>query len=261
MRPVALLSLFSAACLPSLCTTSFASPPAGGNSFRVENRVTAEGSREPVSRSTTVFLDGLVYDMMQEPAETIIYDKAQRRFLLLDLRRRVQTEVAATEVTAFTRALQQRAEQQRDPFVKFLAAPRFEEQFDATSGELTLRSAWMSYRVETAPAPSQAISTEYREFSDALARLNTFLSPGARPPLPRLALNEALHRRGLVARKVVLTMPARSDPAAKRTAITSEHDWTPTLSDADRSRVAEVRQMLTDFRKIGFEQYRKQSKR
>jgi hypothetical protein len=252
MRPIGALSLVVACCWLAA---------ARGDDFRIENRVMPDGSKQPTSRSTTIFHEGLVYDLMQEPAEAIVYDKAQRRFLLLDLRRRVRTELPTSQVASFTQGLQQWAERQHDPFVRFLGAPKFEEQFDAATGELKLQSAWLSYRVQTKPAPSQAVAAQYREFSDGLARLNTLLSPGARPPLARLALNEALHRRGLMARQVVLTMSAKSGPTAQRTVISSEHDWTLTLSDADRSRVAEVQQMLAGFKQVGFDEYRQNAKR
>jgi hypothetical protein len=229
---------------------------AAGEDFKVENQVFLDRGEKPQSHSTTIFHDGLVYDYLDQPAEVIVFDSLGGRFTLLDTARRVRAELTAREVLAFTQQLQQRAEAHQDAFVKFLAAPRFDEKYDETSGELTLSSPWMTYRLLLARAPSRQIPQQYREFSDWYARLNTLLSPGSRPPFARLAVNAALASRQSTAREVHLTLNPEG-PSGNRTTIRSTHRLVRPLEQADLDRVAETDKSIKAFKPLGLEQYRR----
>ncbi len=227
--------------------------------FRVENEVFFGAGRKAHSRSTTIFHDSMVYDYLEDPAEVIVFDKQGGRFVLLDMVRRVRAELTTRKVLGFSQRLQRRAEAQQDPLIKFLAAPRFDEQFDEASGQLTLSSPWITYRLLLADAPSRTISQQYREFSDWYARLNTLLNPGAKPPLARLAVNAALARREATAREVHLTLtPKKTNPRASTT-IRSRHRMVRRLTKTDLDRVAETRQFMGIFKRVDFEQYRRES--
>jgi hypothetical protein len=231
-------------------------PSVASEDFRVENEVFLEGRKKADSRSTTIFRDGIVYDYLEEPPEVIVFDKPGGRFVLLETTRRVRTELTTQEVVAFTERLQKRAEALEDPFVKFLAAPQFEEQYDEASGELTLSSPWMTYRLLLADAESPAISQQYRESCDWYARLNTLLNPGSKPPFARLAVNAALAKREAIPRQVRLTLTPENGFPPKRTTIRSRHRLVRRLAQADLDRVAQTRQFMQIFKLVGFEQYR-----
>ena len=68
--------------------------------FRVDNTVFVEGQSQPQSQGVTIFHEGLVYDFLNEPAEVIVFDKAQRRFILLDIGRHVRSEISIDDVQA-----------------------------------------------------------------------------------------------------------------------------------------------------------------
>jgi hypothetical protein len=225
--------------------------------FRVENKVFFGSGKRADNRSTTIFRDGTVYDYLEEPAEVVVFDKRGGRFVLLDMARRVRAELTTEEVLAFTERLQHRAEAQQDPLMRFLAAPQLDEQFDAASGELTLSSPWVTYRLLLVDTQSQAISQQYREFSDWYARLNTLLSPGSKPPFARLAVNEALAKRQAVAREVHLTLTTKRGFPPTRTTIRSSHRLVRRLAEADLDRVAQTRQFMRIFQPVEFEQYRR----
>ena len=152
---------------------------------------------------------------MQQPQELIIYDKVNGRFDLLDLTRHVRAELTTGEITTFTQGLKQRAAGSQDPLIKFMATPTFEEQFDEASGELTLTSPWLIYRVHGQNIEDHEVVAQYREFSDWLVQLNPILSPGGRPPFARLAVNKALDTHNLIVRDVSLTTAPRKGPPAK----------------------------------------------
>ena len=160
--------------------------PAHGEDFRVDNAVYAGDQKEPSAESTTIFHDGVVYDFMKTPAETVVFDKTAGRFELLNLPRRTRTELTTAEVTAFLDQLQTLAAKSKDPLVRFLAEPKFEEHFADAAGELTLSSPLVNYRLVLSPESEPSVVEQYHEFCDWYARLNALLVPGSRPPFGRL---------------------------------------------------------------------------
>ncbi len=56
-----------------------------GEDFRVDNAVFAADKKEPISQSVTIFHDGIVYDCMKTPAETVVFDRMMKRFVLLNM--------------------------------------------------------------------------------------------------------------------------------------------------------------------------------
>lgn len=226
-----------------------------GEQFRIRNKVFAGGGQDPQVQTTTMFMDDMVYDFLEAPPEVTVFDKAGGRFVLLDLGRRVKTELSTERVAALATRLQQWARMQSDPYLRFLASPKFDETFDEHTGELTLSSAWLTYRASSVPARSEAAMRQYREFADWYCRLNTTINPGSRPPFARLELNAALARHGRLAREVVLTLRPKAGPVTKRITIRSEHEVTDGLKATDRSRIAQVEQFMAMFKPVSFEQY------
>ena len=96
----------------------------------------------------TIFHEGLVYDFLNEPAEVIVFDKAHRRFILLDISRHVRSEISTDDVQAFVNRVKQRLSGHPNPNIKWLADPSFEESFDRANSELTLKSPSITYRAQ-----------------------------------------------------------------------------------------------------------------
>jgi hypothetical protein len=235
--------------------------PAAGEDFRIDNKVYAEGRKEPMNVSTSIFQGGVLFDFMQQPEEITILDRDAKRFVLLDVRRKIRTELPLAAVTDFAERLKQKLEESDDPFVKFQVDPKFEEKFNPSTGELTLTSPWMTYRIQTQSAESREMAAQYREASDWLTRLNTVLNPGARLPSPRLLVNEALAKRDLMAREVHLTTTAKKSTPPKRIVVRSEHQLARQLTEADQTRVKQARQYAAEFRTVVFSEYRKPADR
>lgn len=231
----------------------------GGVEFRIENRVFVNNAKEPHAESTTIFLGGVVYDYLKKPAEITVFDPAHARFILLDTDRRVQTELSLEKVASFVEGLRRLADRWSDPFERFLGAPEFEERFDATSGELTLSSPWLTYRLTTIGADSAEVASQYREFSDWHARLNTLITPGARPPFARLLVNAALHQRQRLPTEVELVIRTGKMLPPRKTTIRGEHQWIRRLVESDRDRVAQTGEFMAIFRSIDFRQYQEKA--
>jgi hypothetical protein len=228
--------------------------------FRIENRVFVEGKKEPESRSLTLFHGEMVYDFMSEPSEVTIFDKVIGRFILLNMAHQMQTELSIAEVNAFAEKLKQLANKQKDPLSRFFADPKFEERFDATNGELSLTSPWVTYRVVTEVPKNPAVSTQYRKFSDWYTRLNAMLNPGSRPPLARLKVNEALARHQVVAREVTFTMTSVKNDVPQKTVLRSEHDFSPNLTTSDLDQIQHAREARGKFKLVHYNQYGKNRK-
>jgi len=229
---------------------------ARGDDFRIDNSAVVVGEKDPPSESTTIFCNGVVYDCMKSPAETVVFERAAGRFVLLNMKSRTRAELTTGELAAFSNRLQQLAARNSDPVLKFLAAPKFQERFDEATQELTLSSPWVTYRATLMPEADPAAIEQYHEFSDWYARLNTLLSPGSRPPFARLMLNAALAQRKAMPSQVMLTLaPSKSN----RTPITVEstHQIVRPLKPSDLDRVAQIRESMGKYKLVGFEHYRK----
>lgn len=229
---------------------------AGGQEFRIENAVYVGNSQDPVARSTTVFSGGRVYDFLNKPAEITVFDPAGGRFMLLDVSRKMRTELPTTRVQAFTARLRKWAAAQSDPALQFLADPQFVVRYDGPSGQLDLESRWMTYRVKTMAA-SEALADQYREFSDWYAQLNTMLNPGTRPPFGRLKLNELLHEHSRIPLEVLLETRSGHGLLARPTRVRTEHQLVDQLAEADRDRLAQTDQFLAMFQAVDFSEYQR----
>ncbi|OHB68096.1 MAG: hypothetical protein A2V70_07575 [Planctomycetes bacterium RBG_13_63_9] len=224
--------------------------------FRVDSSVFLGSRDKPVSESTTIFHGGAVYDYLKEPAEVVVFEKDQNRFVLLDSVRRVRAELTTKQVKAFTEQLRQRSDAAASPYLKFLLTPQFEEQLDEDSGDLTLRSQWITYRLALLTTASQAVATQYREFADWYVQLNAMLDPRSRPPFARLLVNAALGRRQTIAREVQVILASEKTLLPKQTTIHSKHQLIPEVAERDLDRIAQTRQFMQIFKPVSFQQYR-----
>ena len=222
--------------------------------FRVDNAVYAEGQSQPQSQGVTIFQKGVVYDFLNDPAETIIFDKTHRQFLLLDVNRRVRSQISMDDVQAFVNRAKQRLFGHSNPNVKWLADPTFDESFNAENLELTLKSPSMTYRA-VVQSTDPAIARQYHEFSDCYAQFNHVINPTKSwPPFPRMMLNDAIERYKGIAQEVHLSAALNpKDPPIK---VTSRHQLALQLDAADTKRIAEAREQLRTFRSVSFNDYR-----
>jgi hypothetical protein len=234
---------------------------ASGEDFRVNNEVFPNGQKEPANQSITIFHDGVVYDSMKSPAEIVVFEKTAGRFVLMNPASQTRTELTTADITTFVNQLQARAAnptaaKNPDPVVRFLADPKFQERYDESMGELTLTSPMVSYRLVLATGLGQTTVEQYRDFSDWYARLNTLLTPGARPPFGRLAVNEAVAKRKAIASQVILAV-ASGKASGRPTTIRTTHQIVRQLTQTDLDYVAKIRKMMTDFQPVSFDKYRK----
>jgi hypothetical protein len=230
-----------------------------GEDFRVDNAVFAGEKKEPISQSVTIFHEGIVYDCMTKPAETVVFDRLLKKFVLLNMENATRAELTTRDVSDFIARFQSRLrsmiEKKPDALIQFMADPKFEEKFDESAGKLTLSSPLVTYTLVLSPGQSDAPAGQYREFSDWYARLNLLLTPGALPPFARLTVNDAVAKRKAIASQVTLTITAPK--SGRRQTIRSTHRVVRPLTAADLQQVDRIKKAMTDFKPVDFEKYRK----
>ena len=236
----------------SLITFLAMAAVAQAEGFRIETRVYVGDEEQPVSETTTLFLDGVVYDFLAVPEQVAVFRKPgggkPGRFILLDPEHRIRTELTTDQLAGAMDKLRTWAARQTDPFLQFAAAPQFKETFEPESGKLVLTSFVENYQVDTAKTDHAAALAEYHDFLDWYTRLGTLLAAGP-PPEPRLRLNAALARYHVIPLKVELTRAGDKQP------VRAEHEFTWRLSREDMSRIDEVRESLAAYRAVSNDEF------
>ena len=232
------------------------SSPVLGEGFRVENQVFSEDEEEPISKSTTIFHEDLVYDYLESPKEITVFDRTSGRIILLDPVKKIRTELTTRNLETLAQKLRNWAGGQGDEFLRFSSQPAFEEDYDNSTGGLRLQSPWISYQVETTPPSRREILELYLEFCDWYALLNARLDPGSRPPFPRMQLNRVLAEQGRMPQEVQLTVRPKGDTfLAEEISARSQHHVVPHLLESDRTRIAQTDQFMAMFRPLPFNEY------
>jgi hypothetical protein len=251
----------NALCRSILACAAVASGVAGlaqratADDFRIETKMFVGKETEPASENLTLFRGSEVYDFLDKPSEITLFDRPRGRVILIDPVRRVKTEVKIERLTAFSDDLKTWCGRQSDPLLKFASEAKFDETLDESTGEMLFSSQFLTYRVQTIRADNEAIARQYREFSDYYARLNALTNPGAMPPFPRLAVNEALFRSRMIPEKVQLTIPSRSHFGGKPTTMRTEHAVNWRLLQTDLQKIDEAAEYLVTFTPLPLEKY------
>jgi hypothetical protein len=227
--------------------------------FRVESKIFEGNANRPVSEILTLFHDGKVYDLLSSPREITIFDLAEQRIVLLDPVTQRRTELKTDQLTDFVEQMRVRATQQTDakkvdPLLLFCAEPKFTET-NENNGWLNFASPLMTYRVRGTRSPNPADAQAYREFADYMARLQTRVKQGARPPFPRLFVNGELEGRGLRPDEVELTLREPNQPKAKPVVLRSKHKYESKLYPDDLKRIDEAVSNATSFKFLPLDDY------
>lgn len=233
--------------------------PAAADDFHIDNRMyyTPHDKREKPVETTTLFASGRVYDFMQAPDETIVFDPSQDLIVLLDPNRRMMTQITTGEVSTEITKLREAAQNHKSEAVREAAAAKFSETVDPQTGILKLANRWMRYEVETMPPKQPQVARQYAEFADWIAQLNSLLNPPS-PPFPRLALNRVLRQRQELPVKITLTITSEEKTTLgrpKEITIRSEHTILMELAKRDHERIEEAGRQMHTFEKVAFDEY------
>ena len=229
------------------------------------SRLDRSGKEPVLSRSITLFHNGRAYDYVEAAGEVVVFDKASKRFTVINAGHGVFTRVAFAELQAL---LKNRGPQTQEYIAElqatnapgaakaartlsFQLAPEFEQKFHERSGILTLRSRSLKYSVSTNGWEDADQVESYLQYADWTARLNYLLHPSAMFPEPRLALNREL--RSLKSRlPVVVQLDLRPDD---RMVLRAEHQFVRSLTEHDRSLIGEWDESLQQLQEVPLRRY------
>ncbi|MCY2962778.1 MAG: hypothetical protein NT069_03855 [Planctomycetota bacterium] len=221
--------------------------------YDVRAEAAAKGSRKqsvPVSRTTTLFHAGKVYDALDAGERMTVYEPAHNRFLILDGSRQLRTEVTTAEISGLIRSAERSAQEYIDgkgkssdigrvPLLQFQLAPDFTESVDDRAPSMRLNGSGALYEVKCVEPESEEYVKSYLEYADWAARLNYVVHAHAPLPGPRLALDESLRRHGWLPVEVVLQSRQKNGPHLR-----AEHVYVWKLDEFDRKLITKAENEL-----------------
>jgi len=242
----------------SVVTLAFlVTSPSLGQQFRIETFVYRDQDKTPISENLTLFHDGLVYDFLlgqdRSAEEIAIYDSRGETFVLINVARRVRTEITLVE-------LMQRLEAFKTsgvikPEDRFLIDAEFTEDYDPANGLLTLKSDQLTYRVRGQQVKDEAAWHALVDFMDQFARLNV-TDPRRMPPFARLRVNQSIRQRRLVPTEVALEIQPAGRLWTAPVKVRAEHYTVWQLSREDLKRIDVARRFWVDFPAVSLAEFR-----
>ena len=150
-------SSFSVTCtVLAFLVTCDKAAPGFAQEFRIETNVYLADAEQPASHTVTLFEKSAVYEFVDDPEQVVVFrtgsEGGRGQFILLDPATKQRTDVDVARVHKLMEKMSRWAAEQKDPLLKFAAAPNFEESYDADSGSLTLASPQWNYRAATIEA-------------------------------------------------------------------------------------------------------------
>lgn len=215
-----------------------------GQIYRIDNPDPAgHGTETRLSSSVTLFHNGRVYDYVESADEVIIFEPTARRFTILNTARELVTNADFDEIRhlmtsrrkeshQYLKELAQSGRQDADRIsrnLQFQLAPKFQTEFDAAGGQLTMTSDAWKYRVRTHAWQDADQIEEYLEYADWIAQLNYILHPSSMFPEPRMELNRKLRELHRMPTSVVLDLNPQ-EPLMLR----ADHKFIAQLTADDR---------------------------
>jgi len=222
--------------------------------FRVDNEVYVGDQKEPSSRSATLFHKGVIYDFLDGTPEVIIYRPAQGQFDIINMKSGLRTAIPVQSVESFVTQLQKQALQSKHPQIRWMADPKFKEQWFGDQSRLVLTADTCAYSLGLIAPKDPTITAQYAGFADAVARLNALVSQGARPPFPRLAVNRAIARYRAMPSEISLMI--RPDPNTDPLHLKSVHKLV-SLTESDLKRIQNAEHFAKSFKTVQFTEYQK----
>ncbi|HMO12575.1 MAG TPA: hypothetical protein PKD64_03215 [Pirellulaceae bacterium] len=228
--------------------------------FRVETEIVRQGETTPISNSLTLSESGIIYDfLLAKPGsnsnifadEIAIYDTKEKKFILINVTRRIRTTVYDYQIARLLTALKSNGVIKDD----FLVNPVFEESYDLSSNWLTLTSPRLTYRARGSKPQDGTRLPVFNVYLDQFSRLKA-TEPRGMPPFARLELNQAIKRYGFIPEEIHLTLSTGDDDESKTLQLTSRHNVLWQLSKQDREHIELAKKYWITFEEVDLNRYR-----
>lgn len=224
---------------------------ADAQDFRVETDVFVEKQKEPVAEFLTIFYGNTIYDyLISEPQEVTVFDMSRGRFVLLDPKRSVKTEITTTEIELFGQQLRERAMPRDAAFFH----PQLTYTHDEQTGWHRWESEKLTYRAKGITPKFPEAAQRYRVFADWYAQLSA-MRPGNLPPYGRLELNKVLAEKKLVPEEIERTVTLATVFPARKLEARTHHLFHWILSEQDQRRIRKTGDQMASFQPVTPEVY------
>lgn len=227
--------------------------------FKIESQIYINDQDQPSSANTTLFSDGLVFDIQTKGSqshEATILQPKQHRTILLDRLRQMKLVLDDVQLIKMADAL--RRETAQDKSAGFLVNDRFEERLSLDNGAATLKSPTVEYSIRGSRPSDLTVFPVYSNFIDAFTRLQV-ADPHAFSPFPRMRLNETIRKVGWIPSEVNVTF--KSNPLMKQgLKATSKHTFIADLSASDLETIAELKRDWLNFEAVDLYEFRRLQK-
>jgi hypothetical protein len=212
----------------------------------------------PIATAELVVRKGVAYQFLTEaPEEVMIIDPSPLRVVLLDIERKVQTELTSKTLDAEIGRIHQRisatiekrertgtrADKVAAAMSRDLIEPRFKESFNPATNRLKLTNGSVDVEAVGEPEPDQARLNAIVNCLAAIAKIGAVRDPENLPPFTRLdALRALAAEHRLRPTEMVFLYRLAGPPRKLR--------WTyrlvPELTDREREALSRVDKMRTD---------------
>ncbi|MGL6196201.1 MAG: hypothetical protein ACRC2T_15400 [Thermoguttaceae bacterium] len=242
-----------------------AESPQSGESkvqFRIENELQSDKIINPI-KTTTIFYEGVVYDIIGDNGEVTIFDAKNNSFTILDPARLVQSNISASDVKDFCDKSREKLLAHKNQFFSFLSAPKFQVNYEEETGYVTFQSKWIDYVIETKPLTEAGIAKEYFEFCDWYCYFNIRSNPSSLPLFARLKVNEFLKEKGRFPEKIQVKIYRQGNSGisgivGKPDVSESSHKFANRLVPTDEQRIKKIIEQTKTFRSVPFADYLKE---
>jgi hypothetical protein len=210
--------------------------------FQIRIDLYSDDSKPPINSLQTVFTDGLAIEFNDQQGRCTVVDSAKGRITLLDNERKILAHIDMQAIeTQLDRAIDQMSEVQQ----KALSSdgPPIAE----SNEYFAISNAFVRYRFKPV-ATKPEIATSYAEFTDWITRLYALHGPKM-PPQMRLELNRLLAEQSQLPaelRRIIVYGAKTEQPRTEE--IIARLIVTESLSDSDRSRVANVYRCMGEYK-------------
>lgn len=157
--------------------------------------------KKPVVTADLIVYKGVAFHFVKEvPSEIVIIDPGKARIVLLDLKRKIQTELSVRRLDANLATLHARisataqkqeqagtrADRSAASLSRDLITPRFKSTYDPKNHSLTLTNTSVEVHASGVPEPNSARLAAILNSLAAIAKLGVLRDPESLPPFTRL---------------------------------------------------------------------------
>ena len=223
--------------------------------------------KDPVATSLIIVRRGIAYQFLSQARDEVqIIDPAGPTITLLDMKRRVQTEVSAGQIESSLARLHQaidksvqRREKSDDRADRLSAAmsrdlidPKFKPVYDAGEHRLRMSNPTVEIEAVGQPEPDARRLATIDTCLSALARLDAIRDPAGLPPFPLVETLRALvTERHLRPTEITFLYRLAGPPRKLR----YSYRLVPELTDSDREAISRLDNLRTTARFVRYPGY------